>query len=191
MDGGDGNDFLIDPEGNDTMLGGEGNDSMSALQGDDIVDGGSGWDFLMGSEGADTLVAGTGADLLIGGDGADLIDLSEDAYVPESDNVDISLTSEFGDLILAFNTDALPVIGSIIGGDSLDLQDLLPTVSTFADAIAGGYLSFGGNANSTTLSIDVDGAAGPEVAQAVCRFDGIAFVDSATSETQFADNIIV
>ena len=101
------------------------------------------------------------------------------------------MASEFGDVILGFNTDALPGYGSIIGGDTLDLADLFAVGTVFDDAVDGGYLIFGGDATATTLSVDLDGAVGAGAAQLACTFDGIGFVDSATSEALFADNIVV
>ena len=41
----------------------------------------------------------------------------------------------------------------------LDIRDLLLPVGTLADAVTQGYLSFSGDATSTTLSVDLDGAA--------------------------------
>jgi len=62
---------------------------------------------------------------------------------------------------------------------------------TLADAVSQGYLSFSGDATSTTLSVDADGAAGPGAAVTMCTFTDIGFVDSTTSQTDFADNIFV
>jgi protein-L-isoaspartate(D-aspartate) O-methyltransferase len=81
-------------------------------------------------------------------------------------------------VIIGFNTDAP---GS--GGDELDIRDLLLPTGTLADAVAQGYLSFGGDATQTTLSADLDGAAGAGAAVVMCTFHGLGFVDSATSET--------
>jgi hypothetical protein len=61
----------------------------------------------------------------------------------------------------------------------------------FEDAVDDGYISFGGTATETTLSIDVDGAAGPATAAVACTFSGLAFVDTATSEALFADNVSI
>jgi hypothetical protein len=63
-------------------------------------------------------------------------------------------------------------------------------VATFQDAIDQGYLSFTGTATSTTLWLDNDGSAGAGMAVVACTFEGIGFVDSATSEALLADNIL-
>lgn len=95
--------------------------------------------------------------------------------------------TQLGDTVLAFNAEAATDVADRV----LFVGDILTAVGTFEDAVDQGYLSFGGDAASTTLSVDNDGSAGPEAAVVAVTFSGIAFVDSATSEALFADNINV
>ncbi len=184
--GGGDADLLDGGTENDQIFGAGGADLMIGRDGDDSMDGGNGADDLDGGAGADTLVGGDGADDFIGGEGADQLDLTEAAGKLATDRVEIDFATDFGDVITGFNTTA-----PASGGDELDIRDLFLPVGTLADAVAQGYLSFSGDATSTTLSVDLDGAAGPGTAVAMCTFTGIGFVDATTSQTDFADNIFV
>jgi Ca2+-binding RTX toxin-like protein len=175
LDGGTENDQVIGNGGGDNMRGGEGTDSL---------DGGDGRDILDGGAGADTLVGGAGLDAFIGGEGADQLDLTDPAGKLETDHVEIDFTTDFGDVITGFNTTA-----PASGGDELDIRDLLLPVGTVADAVSQGYLSFSGDPTQTTLSVDLDGAAGAGAPVVMCTFVGVGFVDSTTSQNDFADNI--
>ena len=186
LDGGAGNNDLFGVDGDDTLVGGGdddlldggtendqvigagGGDLMYGREGDDSMDGGNGADNLYGGAGADTLIGGAGRDAFIGGEGADQLDLTEAAGKLATDHVEIDFTTDFGDVITGFDTTA-----PASGGDELDIRDLLLPVGTLADAVTQGYLSFSGDATSTTLSVDVDGAAGPGTAVAMCTFTGI------------------
>ena len=150
------------------------------------MDGGANDDTIFADAGADTIVAGDGVDNIIGGAGADLIDITDGASGAQRDHVEIDFDVDFGDVIIGFNTDV-----PSSGGDELDIRDLLLPVGTLADAVAQGYLSFGGSATDTTLTVDLDGAAGAGTAVTMCTFQGIGFTDSATSEALFEDNIFV
>jgi hypothetical protein len=79
------------------------------------------------------------------------------------------------------------------GGDMLTVAALLgvPTMA-LADAVAQGYLSFADDgAGATCLLLDADGSAGAGGSATLCTFTDLAFVDAATAETQFADNITI
>lgn len=90
LDGGDGNDTLVDDAGGDTLYGGADQDLLVGGAGDDLMFGGTGADTLLGGSGADKLDGdGTthdaslpdyavatehGNDYLDGGDGNDVLD---------------------------------------------------------------------------------------------------------------------
>src|SRR4029453_15347354 len=204
LDGGAGNNDLFGVDGADTLVGGGdadlldggtendqvfgagGGDLMYGREGDDSMDGGNGADNLYGGTGADTLVGGAGRDAFIGGEGADQLDLTEAAGKLDTDHVEIDFAAHFGDVITGLNTTA-----PASGGDELDIRDLFLPFGTLADAVTQGYLSFSGDATSTTLPVDFDRAAGPGAAASMCSFTGVGFVDSATSQTDFDDNIFV
>lgn len=168
------------------ITGGDGGDLIYGGAGDDSIDGGDDDDSFHADAGADTLVGGDGFDSFVGGEGADLIDVTDGAAGLQRDQVEIDFETDFGDVIVGFSTEA-----PTSGGDELDIRDLLLPAGTLSDAVAQGYLSFDGDATQTTLSADFDGAAGAGAPVVMCTFEGIGFVDSATSETMFADNIFV
>jgi Ca2+-binding RTX toxin-like protein len=66
LDGGSGNDTLLDGLANDTLLGGAGNDSMVATVGNDSLAGGDGDDTMFGGVGSDTMDGGAGNDVIFG-----------------------------------------------------------------------------------------------------------------------------
>lgn len=73
LDGGAGNDLLVDDAGNDLLLGGTGNDTLISGVGNDTLDGGADNDSLDGGAGNDSLYGNTGNDTLHGGEGGDLL----------------------------------------------------------------------------------------------------------------------
>ncbi len=125
-------DVLINgTSGTDNLLGGSGDDILYGLGGADILNGGAGDDLLLGGLGNDTLTGGNGAD----------------TFVWKSGDASGSAT----DTIVGFTTG--------LGGDVLDLTDLLQGENA-ANIESGGFLTSatfaGGN---TTLVFDTNGAA--------------------------------
>ncbi|MFD2451594.1 Ig-like domain-containing protein [Ideonella paludis] len=106
----EGNDRLSGAAGNDTVIGGAGNDTLAGDDGNDLLDGSAGTDSLAGGLGIDTLQGGIGNDTLTGNDGNDVFRWSlgdgGTAGAPTRD------------VITDFSTSA-------VGGDILDLRDLL------------------------------------------------------------------
>ena len=104
----------------------------------------SGNDTLVGSDGNDTLIGGLGNDLLVGGKGID--SLNGGAGV---DTFQFSALEDAGDTISGF------VKG--IGGDILDLADLISGLGAVGVAFSGGYLDFEASGKNTLLRVDQDG----------------------------------
>ena len=73
IDGGDGNDRLLDGAGSSSLQGGAGDDNLLGFAGNDTLDGGAGDDNLFGGVGDDRLNGGDGDDLLVGGAGNDIL----------------------------------------------------------------------------------------------------------------------
>lgn len=70
IDGGDGNDLIIDSEADNTLRGGSGNDHLVGNGGADKIDGGPGNDIIDGGPGIDTGAGtGTGTDNPVSGGG--------------------------------------------------------------------------------------------------------------------------
>ncbi len=106
----EGNDRLSGAAGNDTVIGGLGNDTLAGDDGNDLLDGGVGTDSLSGGLGIDTLQGGKGNDTLTGNDGNDVFRWSLGDGGTGGAPV--------RDVITDFSTSA-------VGGDILDLRDLL------------------------------------------------------------------
>jgi hypothetical protein len=69
-----------------------------------------------------------------------------------------------------------------LGGDRLDLSDLLPGFpDTFAEATAGGYLGFASADGGLDTIVRIDPSGGADSFLSVVRLDGVAFADAATT----------
>ncbi|MGR3794718.1 Hint domain-containing protein [Vannielia sp. SX4] len=183
VDGTAGNDLIdgqyedaqgdeIDGNGN-TINAGGGNDTVVAGSGNDVIDGGTG---------ADTIYAGGGADTIVGGDGNDVI---------HADNASVSATSETldwtdqgGDTTdisggFTQNTGTMNVTVSIADDGGLTAAEVSTDqqyVNTGAgetfDTNSALYLGGAGSslssfANTATVTIDFDAAAGSGMANEV------------------------
>jgi Ca2+-binding RTX toxin-like protein len=71
VDGGDGDDYIVDGDGNNTLYGGAGKDKMYGGDGNDVLRGNGGNDKLFGEAGLDRLYGYDGNDLLDGGSSKD------------------------------------------------------------------------------------------------------------------------
>jgi len=93
VNGGDGNDTVIDSNNqNDFLYGGAGDDSITnAGGGNDLLAGGSNHDTLVGGSATDTLRGGRGPDSLIGGTGSELLQggPGDDTFQPNSDQTSV------------------------------------------------------------------------------------------------------
>ncbi len=102
-------DVGVGTAGADNLLGGTGDNLMSAGAGDDVVFGGKGNDVIDGGSGMDTIQGGIGNDAMTGGLGADVFKWT------------------LGDV----GTVGAPALDTVedfeagVGGDALDLRDLL------------------------------------------------------------------
>jgi len=118
-----------------------GNDLANLIAGDTAF---SGNNALSGGGGNDTLVGGTGSDTMTGGAGHDVFAATDIDGAP--------------DIVIDF--DAGPL------GDALDLSDLLVDFDAGASN-PGDFVQFANASGSTTVRVDVDGAA-----------NGVSFVDA-------------
>ncbi|MEW7867117.1 type I secretion C-terminal target domain-containing protein, partial [Aeromonas diversa] len=182
--GGTGNDILIGESDNDQLYGGGGNDLLDGGSGNDLLDGGTGSDTasymdagagvtvdlnivgaqntvgagqdtlvsienLTGSDYDDILTGDDGDNVLIGGGGQDTLTGNDGSDTFKWDSGDASAGV---DVIQDFQ------VG--LGGDVLDISELLSGASDNATALEQ-YLTFSqGPGGSTTLVIDIDGVAG-------------------------------
>jgi len=107
---------------------------------------------LAGGAGADTLTGGAGSDVLIGGAGNDSLTggLGSDTFAWSlSDKGTVGLPAT--DTITGFN-----VASKSLGGDVLDLRDLLPNGATNATTLDG-YLNFSKSGADTVIDVKPDG----------------------------------
>jgi len=110
-------------------------------------DGRGGNDTLIGSQGNDTLLGGDGNDLLRGGLGTDFIDGGFGA-----DRIDFDSLLDAGDTVSGF------VAG--IGGDVLDIADLLVNSTSYAGGPLADFVRVEAAGSDGLLQIDTDGSAG-------------------------------
>ena len=182
--GGTGNDILIGESDNDQLYGGGGNDLLDGGSGNDLLDGGTGSDTasymdagagvtvdlnivgaqntvgagqdtlvsienLTGSDYDDILTGDDGDNVLIGGGGQDTLTGNDGSDTFKWDSGDASA-----------GVDVIQYFQVGLGGDVLDISELLSGASDNATALEQ-YLTFSqGPGGSTTLVIDVDGVAG-------------------------------
>ncbi|MBY6152714.1 Hint domain-containing protein [Vannielia litorea] len=183
VDGTAGNDLIdgqyedaqgdeIDGNGN-TINAGAGNDTVVAGSGNDVIDGGTG---------ADTIYAGGGADTIVGGDGNDVIHADNASVSASSETLD--WTDQGGDTTdisggFTQNTGTMNVTVSIADDGGLTAAEVSTDqqyVNTGAgetfDTNSALYLGGAGSslssfANTATVTIDFDAAAGSGMANEV------------------------
>jgi len=203
IDGGPGNDQIYGQDGNDHLIGGSGNDTLMGGDGDDALDGGDGDDVLNGWIGADQLSAGAGHDRsfgyngndwLSGGEGNDQLFGGADHDHLDGGAHDDRLSGDAGDDVLKGGAgndtlsggagadrfvfdgpgQGLDVITDFGTGDVLAIGDMLVG---FAAGQEADFVELGDDGASTTVRIDMDGAA------AGSGFEEIAVVDGVTGTT--------
>ena len=126
VNGGLGNDRIVDNRGenslngnggDDTVLGGSNVDIITGGRGHDRLDGRNGEDVIRGDDGADTVIGGGGNDRLQGNGGADLIRGGDGNDVIEGDRILITHDDDEGhDTIFADGGDDVVNAGDVIGG---------------------------------------------------------------------------
>lgn len=150
--GTDADDRFVGRAGNDRLFGGGGSDFIDGGAGNDFIDGGAGNDRLFGGAGNDTLLGGDGNDLLDGSIGSNVLTggAGADTFLA------VSLAGTFTTI-----TDLNVAQGDRITLTSLPTLEVDPAAPTsFADALARGFLSLRDSANGVVVTVDVDGAAG-------------------------------
>lgn len=213
LNGGTGNDILIGGAGDDTFNpglgsnyidGGEGTDTydmadafgggteivvdLSAgevtvngkvtdyLAGIENVQGNSQYNVIIGDGGANELWSGSGGAAIVGNGGDDTINLgsgkADKVYWADGDGSDTIVFFDAGD-----TTDRDILYIDFAGADL-----------TYDDMIAGGYLSFGGDANSTLVYADLDGKDVGDGAVQVAEFVGYEYGEGTIA--LFSDNIV-
>ena len=125
-----GNDFVGGTSGADALSGNNGNDVVYGAAGNDTMNGDAGNDRLIGGAGDDTLVGGAGTDVLIGGAGNDVMTGGTGALNDTTTDVfkwsladQGSTGTPAADVIKDFSL--APITAGGVGGDVLDLKDLL------------------------------------------------------------------
>ncbi|MEW6119492.1 MAG: retention module-containing protein [Pseudomonadota bacterium] len=143
------NDRMIGAAGNDTLDGNDGHDILEGGDGDDTLNGGAGIDVLRGGAGNDTLDGGDGDDILVGGAGNDLLigGLGADVFRWELSDRGVA-GSPAADTVQDFD--------SSIGGDQLDLRDLLQGESDDALSLAN-FLHFSQSGSDVVIQISSSG----------------------------------
>ena len=139
--------------------------------GKDVVHAGGGDDAILGGAGSDTLYGGAGNDVLTGGLGSDTF-----AWVLADQG---SSTLPAKDIVTDFSA-----ASKILGGDALDLRDLLPNGATNATTLDG-YLNFSKSGSDTVIDVRPSGASGQVTQQIV-----LAGVD-LTSNSTLSDQQII
>jgi len=130
-----GSDILVGQSGDEIISGNAGADSIFGKGGNDILDGGDDNDIIYGGTGDDTLTGGNGVDnfIWIAGDGG---------------------------------TEATPAVDTItdfvtgVGGDVINLDDLLPAAVNDSTPNLDSYLNFALVSGNTEIQIDPDGTGG-------------------------------
>jgi len=112
------------------------------LGGDDVITGGTGADTIFGGTGDDTIVGGTGDDMLTGGTGDDMLTGGDGM-----DTFNYVHSGAGNDVVTDFVTG--------VGGDILDLSDLLIGYSVGDDI--SDWVSSAASGTDTVLTIDHDG----------------------------------
>jgi VCBS repeat-containing protein len=163
LEGGDGDDFLFGDAGDDYLIGGAGGDQLFGGLDDDRLDGDAGDDQLFGSGGDDHLEGGDGddqmfgsigEDVLVGGHGNDLLSggMGSDRFVFTS-------AAEGVDEVIDFGAGDVLAIGGMLQG--------------FAAGDEAAFVKLVDDGTSTTLQVDVDGAANGEAYQSVVVLTGV------------------
>jgi Ca2+-binding RTX toxin-like protein len=131
---------LMGTAGNDALGGGTGADLLAGGTGNDILNGGAGNDILNGGDGDDILIGGLGNDTLTGGSG-------KDTFLWNSGDAGLGATDTIKDFAKG------------LGGDVLNLADLLQGENA-GNILSGGFLTSATLADgNTTLVFDTNGAA--------------------------------
>jgi Ca2+-binding RTX toxin-like protein len=203
IDGGPGNDQVYGQDGNDRLIGGSGNDTLMGGDGDDVLDGGDGDDMLNGWIGADQLSGGAGHDRLFayngndwlsGGEGNDQLFGGADHDHLDGGAHDDRLSGEAGDDVLQGGAgndtlsggagadrfvfdgpgQGLDVITDFGTDDVLAIGEMLVG---FAAGQEADFVEFIDDGASTTVRVDMDGAAGGS------GFEEIAVLNGVTGTT--------
>lgn len=159
----------------DTLYGGAGNDTLNGLAGNDLLDGGSGNDIMDGGADNDTLIGNSGNDTMTGGTGADVFvwQLGEGGTTssPAEDTI-----TDFADGI---------------GGDQLDLRDLLVGEES---APLTDYLHFDLDGSDTVISVSSTGAFdGSNYASATDQrivLSNVDLVTGSSGDTDIISNLV-
>ncbi|WP_094985636.1 retention module-containing protein [Cellvibrio mixtus] len=174
IQGGAGDNIINGANGNNIINGGAGNDTITTGSGSDIIYGGSGNDIISSGSGNDRIYGGAGNDIMKGGEaGENFVDV----FVWNLGDQGVAGTPAV-DTIQNFSTAAAGNNG--IGGDVLDLRDLLQGESVGASNSAGNladYLHFEVSGGNTVIHISHTGGFGAD-SHAV----GSSFTSGATTQ---------
>ena len=166
---------------------------VNATTGEDQIYGSTADDNILAGDGDDEIFAREGEDRIIAGIGQDTINLFESDGVTvdgETDIIDYDGIDEIGDNDLVAGFD---VTAPGIGGDQIDLSDVLDFSGTVADAELDGSIQFvsaNGGAD-TEIWVDKDGSGGgANSLELALTLQGVSFND-VTNLNVIDDNIIL
>ena len=166
----DGQVYKIGSAGDDILVGQSGNEIISGNAGEDSIFGKGGNDILDGGDDNDIIYGGTGDDNLTGGNGVDSF-----IWISGDDGTEVTPAV---DTITDFVTG--------VGGDVINLDDLLPATVNSSTLNLDSYLNFALVGSNTEIQIDPDGAGG--VTQTII-LEGIDLVTGNTN-TQIITQLV-
>lgn len=172
--------------GFENTWGSKGNDQFAGGAGANVIDGNDGNDFLNGRSGNDTLTGGLGNDVIVGGAGADSIDLQE--IFGFRDTVRFTAATDSGVSAGTMDTIAGFIKGTAATADRVDLKALDGDTSVGGDqafvwrgtgvfSSAQGEVRYTISGGDTTVYVDTDADADPEMAFVLKGVSGVAATD--------------
>ena len=125
------------------LAGTAGNDNLTTGSFDDTVSGGAGNDTISTGAGNDILIGGDGSDVLTGGAGGDTFKWN--ATDGDTANVPVDEATDFD------------TVAGALGGDKLDLSELLQSPDGFVGVDLTAYLKVTSNGTTTVIKVMSDG----------------------------------
>jgi Ca2+-binding RTX toxin-like protein len=199
ISGGADGDRVFGGDGTDILNGDAGNDELYGDAGSDTIDGGTGADLIQGGADADSITGGLGADTIYGGGGNDTMTGSVEANVVDTFRWEFADAGSKGlpavDTINGFD-DTNVTGGGTVGGDVLDLRDLL--VGEDRAGLTGGnlddFLHFSITGGTTRVHISASGdfsaSYSPTREVQTIVLQGVDLVDSRTTDLQIIQDLL-
>lgn len=172
--------------GFENVLGSAGNDQFAGGSGANAIDGANGNDFLNGRAGNDTLTGGMGSDVVVGGAGTDTINLEELSAF--KDIVRFTTAADSGVSAGTMDTISGFIKGNGATADRIDLKPIDGDSKTAGDQAliwrgtgaftsAQGEVRYSVTGGDTTIFVDLNDDAAPEMAILLKGVNGLAATD--------------